>query len=234
MAYAGSRSPDSGGVGDGRFPRQYPLPSPGDRFGRWTVLGVEFSEGLGLRGIKCRCECGLYDVVWFGNLRKGSSTQCRACARATAAETRTTEWARHIPDPKLRRMWQGRLSAAIARCEHPDNSQYRNYGGRGIRMHPEWVRDRASFAAYVVTLDGWDNPKLELDRVNNDQGYLPGNLRMATRSQQARNTRCYAGGKESVPCEWCGKVFQKRYKGSRFCSKPCSGRAGHNERRAKE
>jgi hypothetical protein len=40
-----------------------------------------------------------------------------------------------------------------------------------------------------MTLDGWDNPKLELDRIDVNKGYEPNNLRFVTRSQNQRNRR---------------------------------------------
>ena len=41
----------------------------------------------------------------------------------------------------------------------------------------------------LVTLDGWDDPDLELDRINNDRGYEPENLRFVTRAENTRNKR---------------------------------------------
>ena len=40
-----------------------------------------------------------------------------------------------------------------------------------------------------MTLDGWDKPKLELDRIDVNKGYEPDNLRFVTRSENQRNRR---------------------------------------------
>jgi hypothetical protein len=40
-----------------------------------------------------------------------------------------------------------------------------------------------------MTLDGWDKPKLELDRTDVNKGYEPDNLRFVTRSENQRNRR---------------------------------------------
>ncbi len=44
-------------------------------------------------------------------------------------------------------------------------------------------------AEWVIEHLGLPDRSLEIDRVNNDGHYEPGNLRWATRSQQSRNTR---------------------------------------------
>lgn len=71
------------------------------------------------------------------------------------------------------------------RCTNPKDRGYKNYGARGIKfLFPSvlegsiWVRDNLGL-----------NRKLELDRIDNNGHYAPGNLRYATRSQQCRNTR---------------------------------------------
>lgn len=66
---------------------------------------------------------------------------------------------------------------------------YEHYGARGIRVYAAWVADRRAFLAYLVTLDGWDAPALELDRVDVNKGYEPGNLRFVTRAVNASNKR---------------------------------------------
>ena len=66
---------------------------------------------------------------------------------------------------------------------------YQNYGGRGITVFEEWRKNKRAFLEYVVTLEGWDNPSLELDRIDVDKGYEPGNIRFVTRSQNAANKR---------------------------------------------
>ena len=82
-----------------------------------------------------------------------------------------------------------RLASAITRCHSPSNRAYQHYGGRGIRVCPEWRFDRAEFLRYVQTLDGWDNPTFEMDRIDVDGHYEPGNIRFVSRSDNLRNKR---------------------------------------------
>ncbi len=83
----------------------------------------------------------------------------------------------------------GRIGLIIYRCCDPTCAGWKDYGGRGIKVHEPWITDKGSFLAYLKTLDGWTDPELTIDRTENSLGYEPGNLRFATRSLQNRNKR---------------------------------------------
>lgn len=172
-----------------RFERKHPLPSAGDRFGQLTVVRVEFSEYGGVRGVVAQCDCGAPEHrVDFHNLRSGKTTRCNTCAKRKSADGRKMYWkyAAIVQDDEHRRRLLNRIAAAITRCR-PDG--HPNYGGRGIRVHEAWRKDRAEFLRYIVTLPGWDVPELEIDRIDTDGNYEPGNLRFVSRTDNMLNKR---------------------------------------------
>lgn len=63
---------------------------------------------------------------------------------------------------------------------------------RGIEVYAPWQSERHAFLAYLVTLDGWDVPHFELDRIDVNGGYAPGNLRFVTKRQNVNNRRTLA------------------------------------------
>lgn len=83
-----------------------------------------------------------------------------------------------------------RLGAqAKQRCVNPNSIGFSNYGGRGISFLFPSIR---AFAEWVANnLGPKPSEKFSLDRIDNERGYEPGNLRWATRAEQARNKRVY-------------------------------------------
>lgn len=147
----------------------------GERFGRWTVLKPPTE-------VLCRCDCGNEKLVDAISLRSGRSQSC-GCLRA---ERMTIRFRKHghcgnnAPTTEYH-IW----SAMIQRCTNPRNTDFHNYGGRGISVCQEW---RDSFELFLNDV-GRRPRNLTLDRIDNNGNYEPGNVRWATKSQQTRNSR---------------------------------------------
>lgn len=77
------------------------------------------------------------------------------------------------------------------RCLNKRNKNYKQYGARGIRIHPKWISSRASFIAYLKTLPNYNDyissPTLSIDRINNNLGYVPENIKFSNNYEQNRN-----------------------------------------------
>lgn len=72
------------------------------------------------------------------------------------------------------------------RCNNPNDSNYKDYGGRGIRICEEWDNPK-SFYNWAIT-NGYESG-LSLDRIDNDGGYNPTNCRWTTMEVQNSNRR---------------------------------------------
>lgn len=98
-----------------------------------------------------------------------------------------------------------KLVNAKGRCTNPKNTGYANYGGRGICFSFPTIR-----AATEWVLDNIGAPSTDLhslDRIDNNRGYEPGNLRWATPEEQNRNKRTY---KRTVVGERIRTLLQHR------------------------
>lgn len=85
----------------------------------------------------------------------------------------------------LYQMWKGMMH----RCHDENDQHYADWGGRGIKVCDEW-HDVRNFIAWAETNLGPKPKGMSIDRwPDNNGNYRPGNVRWATWSQQARNTR---------------------------------------------
>ena len=71
-----------------------------------------------------------------------------------------------------------------ARCLNPSNSEYKNYGGRGIGICERW----SDFANFHADMGPRPNG-LTLERINVNGNYGPDNCTWATRAEQMCNQR---------------------------------------------
>lgn len=72
------------------------------------------------------------------------------------------------------------------RCRDPKHKQYADYGRRGIGVADEW---HDSFDCFMDSVGAKPHQGLSLDRIDNDKGYIPGNVRWATQRLQNNNKR---------------------------------------------
>jgi hypothetical protein len=162
-------------------------------FGRLLVIGFSRSTLMGAKTPKkrvfwrCRCECGEETEVQTSNLNGRNVESCGCLARDRVRERNRTHGRSKT---QIHHVW----TQMRQRCENTNNPNYRNYGGRGIRVCDRW-KGPGGFERFLA--DVGERPAgraarrtpWTLDRINNDGDYEPGNVRWATDEQQAKNRR---------------------------------------------
>ena len=93
----------------------------------------------------------------------------------------------------LYEIWHG----AVRRCHDPKRKDYPKYGGHGIKVCEKWrgtampnewnMTGFLEFEAWAIS-HGY-RPGLTLDRICNNRGYQPNNVRWISKKQQAYNRR---------------------------------------------
>jgi hypothetical protein len=74
----------------------------------------------------------------------------------------------------------------VQRTSNPKNDNYSYYGGRGIGMCLEW---RSSFLSFLDFLPADRDSSLTIDRIDNEKGYCPHNVKLSYQSEQVSNRR---------------------------------------------
>ncbi len=80
------------------------------------------------------------------------------------------------------------LKNAVDRCTRENHPQFKDYGGRGISVSPEFIGP-TGFANFIAEVGPKPDPSLTLDRVQNHIGYVPGNLAWVSRCEQQKTCR---------------------------------------------
>lgn len=151
---------------------------PGEVFDRLTVVSFAGMAKDG-RQFECQCLCGNRITALGKSLRGGNTRSCGCKQREAAGSLRRSHG---LSKTVEYRIWKGMKD----RCYNPNDEEFVNYGGRGIAVCDEWVND---FERFLKDVGPRPSPELTIDRIDNNIGYRPGNVRWATRADQVRNTR---------------------------------------------
>jgi hypothetical protein len=140
---------------------------PGQRVGRLVVVERAGVDGRGRRRWRCKCECG-NEVVATASQISGSSRRIRSCG-CLAKE-------------------RGQRASANPNYKHgmSQTAEYQIWSsiirrGRPTTVWPAWCN---SFETFFRDVGPRPSPDMSLNRINNDQGYFPGNVRWASKSGQ--------------------------------------------------
>ena len=151
------------------------------QYGRLLVNRIIFKP-TGKNGTKqawayCECTCGTRKLIRLDILRR----RTRSCG-CLQKEKITKHGEYHSVEYKAWQALKYRTSKSYYRRK--------DYYDRGIRVYNKWRKSFKAFLKYLLrTIGRRPSPKFSIDRIDNDGSYEPGNIRWATKKQQAMNRR---------------------------------------------
>lgn len=190
----------------------------GERIGDLVFLRVSERRGDNNRlfGVFACC-CGNERIFPLGRVLNGRKKTHCGCKTDIGAQNRV----HGMRGSREYSTW----IAIKNRCLNEKSKDYHRYGGKGITICTEWIDSFESFYSHV----GRRPYGTSIDRIDNLRGYVPGNVRWATASQQQRNrgdTRvwnikgiifqtCYEAAayfcvSSTTVCRWVNGAFDAR------------------------
>lgn len=158
----------------------------GLKYGHVEIVSSEKRWRKGWRDARVLVTCnGCGQVFWIllANLTRGKTKGCQSCSTPA------------MPYPK----WMDRrFTAAKQRCTNPSDPGFKNYGARGVKFNFESI---SAACLWLMQEHGIPDRSMELDRIDVNGNYEPGNLRWVTKELNRRNKRnvtCREGWDETA------------------------------------
>lgn len=126
------------------------------------------------------CDCGIEKVVAAHHVKSGNAQSCGCIAKGVnRSNLSKTHGGTGTPEYES-------YNAAKKRCNPKRANEFPDHAGRGIEFR------FSGFKQFLAEIGPRPEPKFDysLERINNDGHYELGNVKWATRTEQARNRRC--------------------------------------------
>ena len=152
-----------------KTPEEEVLGRIGKTIGNYLILDYVGVNKRNIAMYKVRCIMCDYETImgWPAiRLSVGHNSQC----------AHPNLWKSHL----LRNCYNNMMS----RCYKEYNLRYKDYGGKGIDVDPEWIRSPWKFQKWAYE-NGYQDG-LTIDRIDSSRGYYPDNCRWVTLSENSK------------------------------------------------
>lgn len=173
----------------------------GKRFGRLIAIENVGKNKQGRMLWKCKCDCGNTIVTTITHLTTKQTLSC-GCLRKEKVTRLNTKHGK--TNTRLYKIWDSMKQ----RCYNHNAKNYKNYGGRGIKIYNKWLNDFESF--YNWSMENGYKDTLSIDRIDGNKDYEPSNCKWSTRKEQNNNRRnnkliTYKGKTKTI-AEWSNEL----------------------------
>jgi hypothetical protein len=125
------------------------------------------STGKKQKQVIAQCECGTIKTVLYTYIKSGRSKSCGCVQRNKWKNINTKHLLTNSTEYSS---WTNMKT----RCTNPNFKQYKDYGGRGIKVCDRWLN---SFQNFINDMGLKPGLEYSIDRIDNNKGYETSNCR---------------------------------------------------------
>lgn len=158
----------------------------GQRFDKLKIRSLIAVTASGARWL-CVCDCGRLISKLTTQLGRVGRTGCRSCERLSRSDAKIRHGGAKFGKSRLYRIWKSMRQ----RCGNPKDAGFKYYGGKGVRICPEWA-DFSVFRVWALAHDYREiqsphrGERLSIERINPNGNYEPTNCEWITGSENSR------------------------------------------------
>lgn len=142
------------------------------------------------------CSCGNFTKVSSAELSANDTQSCGCLHLEKIAVTNKAFAEKHTTHGMSGTVEQKAWKRIKSRCTNPNSEEYAVYSLVGISA--EFAKDFLTFYKDIGPAPESVKGRVSVDRIDNNKGYVEGNVRWATDEMQARNKGMYTNNKSGV------------------------------------
>ena len=157
--------------------------------------------------VRCVCDCGnIFDGL-YTKIKNGYTKSCGCLSKKALDDGRALNIKHRFSNSRFYQIWRGMKG----RCSNENLKEYKNYGGRGIKVCDKWIEflnfKEDMYETYLKHVVDFGEKDTTIERVDVNGNYELKNCTWATKKEQSNNQRTHGVQKQFIAISPNGVVY---------------------------